>query len=206
MKRALQLLAALAAAAAGVLLLLFAVDVHRWQSRLQTDDAAYRIAPRRPQLWQAATILPASLSHDVLGLRNDLAYRRALDLFRRGNARKQIALAKQRELDARAEATVALSGLPASDPDAGRRSQALTLLGVLDLLIPTAEKPGQRLASQLRAASEFTSAIGADPSNADAKFDLELALRLIHYQSGHGGTTAGTGGVVARGAGGSNGY
>ena len=73
-------------------------------------------------------------------------------------------------------------------------------------MIPTYAKPGQRLAQQLRAASEFAAAIGVDPANADAKFDLELALRLIHYQSGHGGTTAGTGGVVARGASGSNGY
>jgi hypothetical protein len=180
--------------------------VHRWQSRMTNDDAAYRTAPRRPQLWQPSTILPASLSRDVLGVGSDLAYRRAVDLFRRGDARKQISLAKPRELDARAEATVALSGAPVSDPNAARRSQALTLLGVLDLLIPTDAKPGQRLASQLRAASEFTDAIGADPTNEDAKFDLELALRLIHYQSGHGGVTTGTGGVVARGASGSNGY
>jgi hypothetical protein len=205
-KRALLLSGALAAAAAGTLLLLFAVDVHRWQSRIRTDDAAYRTAPRRQDLWQPATILPASLSRDVLGLKRDIAYRRALDLFRRGNARRQIALAKPRELDARAEATVALSAGPNSDPNAARRSQALTLLGVLDLLIPTYAKPEQRLAQQLRAASEFTTAIGADPANEDAKFDLELALRLIHYQSGHGGTTAGTGGVVARGSTGSNGY
>ena len=206
MKRALLLVGALAAAAAGTLLLLFAVDVHRWQSRMRTDDAAYRTAPRRQDLWQAATILPASLSRDVLGVRSDIAYRQALDFFPRGNPRKQIALAKPRELDARAEATVALSAGPSSDSNAGRRSQALTLLGVLDLLIPTYAKPGQRLAQQLRAASEFAAAIGVDPANADAKFDLELALRLIHYQSGHGGTTAGTGGVVARGASGSNGY
>ena len=206
MKRALLVAGALAAAAAGTLLLLFAVDVHRWHARMRTDDAAYRTAPRRQNLWQPATVLPASLSRDVLGLRSDIAYRQALDFFRRGNPRKQIALAKPRELDARAEATVALSAGPSSDSNAGRRSQALTLLGVLDLLIPTYAKPGQRLAQQLRAASEFAAAIGVDPANADAKFDLELALRLIHYQSGHGGTTAGTGGVVARGASGSNGY
>jgi hypothetical protein len=206
MKRALLLVCALAAAAAGTLLLLFAVDVHRWQSRMRTDDAAYRTAPRRQDLWQPTTILPASLSRDVLGLQRDIAYRQALDFFRRGSPRVQIALAKPRELDARAEATVALSAGPSSDPNAGRRSQALTLLGVLDLLIPTDAKPEQRLAQQLRAASEFTDAIGADPTNEDAKFDLELALRLIHYQSGHGGTTAGTGGVVARGSTSSNGY
>ena len=206
MRRALQLAVALAAAAAGTLLCLFAVDVHRWQARIEADDAVSRTASWRPSLWQPRTILPASLSRDALGLGDDVAYRQAVNLFHRGNARQQISLATPRELDARAEATVALSAASASDRNAQRRSQALTLLGVLDLLIPTGAQPEQRIAAQLSAVQEFTAAIGADPTNEEAKFDLELALRLIHYRSGHGGATAGSGGVVSPGASGSNGY
>jgi hypothetical protein len=205
-RRALLAFGALAAAAVGVLLLLFAVDVHRWQARLATGDAAYRTAPGRPRLWQPSTVLPASLSRGALGLADDLAYRDAMRLFERSDAEKLFGLVNQDELNYRAEATVAFSRLAASDSDRARRSQELTSLGVLDLLIPTDAKPAARLAAQIRAAQEFTEATRADPANTDAKYDLELALRLIRYQSGHGGVTAGTGGVVARGAAGGNGY
>jgi len=85
--------------------------------------------------------------------------------------------------------------------DPRRRSQALTLLGIL--AFRTSAAGGTQ--SQIDAAiADLTDAVHADPTNEQASFDLELLLRLIaargsRVEPGQGGGFGRTG---HRGAGG----
>ena len=88
-----------------------------------------------------------------------------------------------------------------------RSSQARTLLG---LLTYRASAAGGEQDQVDAAIADFTDAIRADPSNAAAKFDLELLLRLsaasgtrpgqgLGTGSGRGGRRGAGGGVPGRG-------
>ena len=62
-------------------------------------------------------------------------------------------------------------------------------------LLAATDDPGQRLRFLLFASREFRGALTLDQSNEDAKFNLELALRLLKQQP------TSTGGGAARGPG-----
>jgi hypothetical protein len=204
---------ALGFAAAAVLLLLalgaalLASDVRSWQAAVKNDDALLATSPRAAT-WRPPTYL-SSLSERVLGIGDGVALRRATALFagivdvptRLDNA-QQVALARSR-----AEQALAAAARPGNGPSA---SQAETLLGVLVFtdVVPstdpfeqaTAVDPGQVQSS----VTDFQDAVRADPDNAIAKYDLELALRTllakgIRIQAG---TRSGAGATGRQGAGG----
>jgi len=203
----LGLFAATALLALAVLVALLASDIRAWQTTLREDDALAASAPAAVN-WDAPTRL-GSISERLLGVRDDVEARGALALYLRNasvHARldnaQQVALARSRTEQALAQVARSSEGT--------RASQAETLLGVLvfndvapstDPFEPTAGiDPNQAEAS----VADFRDAVRTDPSNANAKYDLELALRLLLAQGTRvgAGQQTGAGATGRRGAGG----
>lgn len=188
------LLTALAVTAA-----LLAGDVRAWRDALRGGDAVYAVSPARAS-WAPATRLGGTAS-TLLGVGNDVAVRRALRLYRMSRAvpadRLDTAVAAQ---TARADAENALAGVARSN-DAATASRALTLLGMLAFGGPAA---GTGPSQATTALSDFTEAAKLDPQNRDAKFDLELLLRLTapHNARAGAGRSTSVGAHGRRGAGG----
>jgi hypothetical protein len=205
MTRRLALGAALVATAAAVFLLLLAVDVHRWPTRMAADDVAYRTAETRRDLWQPPQIFPG-LARGLLGLADDIRSRQALQLFKLGHPRAPFFVAGTQLIAYRSEAQALLSRAADDDRDPPRRAQELNLLGILELIAVGGGDPGERQKYLPRAADDFREAIVLDPTNDDAKFNLELTLRLLQNARESGGARSGLGGVTARGEETGNGY
>jgi hypothetical protein len=95
----------------------------------------------------------------------------------------------------RSEAIVTLANFARVQKEPLRRGQTANLLGVMGLGLATTDDPGQRLRFLLYASRAFRGALTADPNNEDAKFNLELTLRLLQRQPTRtgGGTAHGPG-------------
>lgn len=173
--------------------LLFAMaNVHRWQRALTRGDARFQAAPPEQQSestsgipvplarWQTPSGYAAGLTERMLGLRDDLAFRRALALYRAANPNpnEQSQFNDDPELPAkRIKAQQALTAVSKSDPDPRIRSRATNMLGILARTGPTPVNPQQQRAEILTTIGLFRSAIKLDPDNADAKLNLELVLQ-----------------------------
>jgi hypothetical protein len=186
--------AAIAALAVGIVLLLLAVDVGRWNTAFARDDVRFKFAPTRSDLWKPNEILPFHAAKRLLAVDDDLFYRDTLRRFylARPHANKWA----QTNIDAiRSEATVSLAQYIREGKDARRRSQAANLLGIIGLGLAATDDPGQRLRFLLFASRSFRGALTMDQTNEDAKFNLELTLRLLRQQP------TSTGGGAAHGPG-----
>jgi hypothetical protein len=160
-------------AAAAVLLALVALDAHTWSTRLAADDLRYRHDASATKLWRPTELSPGHLTRHLLGIGDDLAYRRALSDFRMGRLTEQVA---STSITAhRIAAQVELTSVAANDPDPRVRSQADNLLGVLGFGLGSQDY-GQRLAFFNNGITAFQHAVVLDPSNDDAYFNLEYAL------------------------------
>jgi hypothetical protein len=202
-------LLALAALAA-----LLASDARSWSRTFRLDDG---LVPTAPSLatWRPQTHL-SSLAEHVLGVHDDVEARRAIGLYLRNvdvpvrldNA-QQVAVAR-----GRAEQALAAVARSSNGP---RASQAETLLGVLVFTDvgpsndPFEETTGIDPDQAQASLADFEDAVRADPENAPAKYDLELALRALLSQGIRvgAGQQTGAGSTGQRGAGGGipgNGY
>jgi hypothetical protein len=186
---------------------LLASDVHSWQRALRSDDALLPAAPK-VATWRPRTHL-SSLAEQLLGVRDDVEARRAIALFlvnvnvpvRLDNA-QQVALGRGRAEQALAAVARNSSG--------ARASQAETLLGVLVFTDvgpsndPFAESTGIDPDQAQASLADFEDAVRADPENELAKYDLELALRVLLSQGIQvgAGQQTGAGSSGQRGAGG----
>ena len=173
--------------------LLFAMsNVHRWQRALTRGDARFQAAPPDEQSqstsgiplpvarWQTPTGYAAGITEGILGLHDDLAFRRALALYRAANPNpnEQSQFNDDPELPAkRIKAQQALTAVVKGDPDPHIRSRATNMLGILVRTGPTPVDPQQQRAQILTAIGLFRSAIKLDPENGDAKLNLELVLQ-----------------------------
>ena len=192
----LRVAGAVVLAGVAVLGALLARDVHSWRGAINQGDAVFAVAPARAE-WAPATSLGGA-SEALLGTAEDVQYRRALQLYvEAAQTPNRLDTAVERQ-SLRAQAARAL----AKASHGPHASQAQTLLGVLAYGDTTGADA---------AISNFSNAVRADPSNAAAKFDLELLLRLTAAHGSRSG--AGPGGSVGpggrRGAGGGvpgNGY
>ena len=189
--------AAVAALAAGAIVLLLALDVGRWETTLSRGDVRFKTAPTRSDLWQANEILPFHLAKRLLAVDDDIAYRRTLRSFwlARPHANKWAEVDLDRK---RSQATVALANFIRASHNPGRKSQAANLLGIIGLGLAASDDPGQRLRFLLYASKSFRGALTYDQNNEDAKFNLELTLRLLRQQP----TTTGGGAAHGPGRGG----
>jgi hypothetical protein len=202
-RRAVLLVAALAALALAALLAVAAVDVARWRDALPAGDVRYRAASQEPDLWVPSTIAPTDVSRTLLGVGEDVEYRRALRAVRDARLEEktvsdpEVAL-RRNEAIGRLEAIVATN-----DYDRFRRSRAAGLLGVLGLsrLFTEAQDPAAILEAT---AASLRLALVLDPENDEAKFNLELALtrgRAMQLAEAGGGANPSPGGSGAKGAG-----
>lgn len=194
--------AALASFALAALLALLAVDVTAWQGALRRGDVLYRAAPAEEGLWQAQAIVPLDPARSLLGLDDDLAFRRALRALRL--ARLGDGLFSDPELALlRGRAQTELQAVVDSGADRPLRSRALALLGVLRFAGALSEV-GERATLLGEAASDFQAAIALDRGNDEAKANLELVLqrsRGLQAAEGAGGPNPSPGGAGAKGAG-----
>lgn len=185
-----QVTGAVLALAVAALLAVVALDAWRLDDRMAADDARFAAAPLTEGLWPADEILPFGASTTVLGLDDDLEYRRAASLYTRSRPGEPTALNPRRET-LRAEAQRRLAVISREDADARRRSQAAMLLALLGLgrgdLFTSAE---ERLQVLRGAVGNLQIAVELDPDNADAKRNLELALSSIG-EPASGATDAG---------------
>jgi hypothetical protein len=194
---------ALACVAVGVVLVLLAADLRRWPHRLAADDARFRAAPSHRDLWQGDALLPWDPARAVLAVDDDLAYRHALQLFwlsRLGAdqfSRPELA-------DVRARAQQQLTALARTAPDRRVRSQAANLLGVALLGTPGPVDQTARGTVLQQGVVDLQEAVRLDPTNDDAKLNLELALRDTNVQGQLGGTGASGGSRGGRASGAGN--
>jgi len=195
-------LLALAGAAA-----LLAADARGWQRTIRSDDALLASAPGSAT-WQPPTHL-GSLAEHALGVRDDVQLRRAIALYLE-NVNVPVRLDNaQRVAVARGRAEQALAAVARGAPGP-RASQAETLLGVLVFTDvgpsadPFQETTGTDPDQAQASLTDFEDAVRADPQNATAKYDLELALRILLAQGIRvgAGQQTGAGSTGQRGAGG----
>jgi hypothetical protein len=174
---------------AGLALLLLALDIARAERELQRDDARFLAQPRVPGYWEANGLLPLDLGRRVLGVQDDVERRRAVQLFWRAHPRDYTPPTPTR-LAQRAQVQAALAETDAGSGPAA--SQTATLLGVLALLTPPEDAEVTQVLNA--AAAAFRRAIAFDPTNEDAKHNLESVLWTGQRQSrGRGGGTSTSG-------------
>jgi hypothetical protein len=182
----------------GLLSLMLALDVSRAAATIEGDDARFLAQPRISGYWDDGGVLPFGAGRAVLGGGDDVAHRGAVQRFWLGRPRDP-AIPGPERLAERAQAQAELAE---AEADAGPgASQTANLLGVLALLTP----PDQAERSQVvrAAAAAFRRAIVLDPSNDDAKFNLESVLRLVADERNRGqggGGSAGQEGTEFGGA------
>jgi hypothetical protein len=168
--------AAVLAVPVAVGLVLLAVDVLRVSAAVKDDDVRFQARPTLPSgLWEEDDLLPAGIARKVAGIDDDLRYRRAAWLFARVEPGKISSRTPEQEA-LRAGAETKLIDASRAETDLRRRSKLLNMLGLLALDRYAAD-PADRINIIRSAIDSFQSAIKADPSNGDAKFNLELVLR-----------------------------
>jgi hypothetical protein len=202
MRHALRALPALALAAAGVLALLLARDVQHRQTSFHRDDARFRSSPANVS-WTPSQLVPFGAASSLLGVDDDVAYRRAVRVLRLSKPHALV-FGSPPALALRAEAQLELGALAASARPAARRSAVQNFLGGL-VFAAAADDPDSEASLLESAAAAFRAAIVSDEANADAKYNLELALsRLRAAQSASiprsrvGSASAGQGAGVGR--------
>jgi hypothetical protein len=200
MRVAIRLVVALVALVAAVGCVLTAIDVGRWQRTIERGDRASAANPARPVDWAPATLTPFDPAARLVGLRDDVALRRAIrafviarhtrEGFDNGDTRNARTAAAAAALE-----SVALSG------NARQAAQADVLLGVLAFGKGSAPPGVPDPAEQ--ATGALADAARADPQDVAAKFNLELVVRAITPKGVRPGSNPSTGnrGKGTKGAG-----
>lgn len=171
--------AVLAVVVAGALTV-FAVDVLRAPGRIAVDDAGYYGAPLRQDApWSAVDFLPWTPAERMLGIGDDLAYRKTIWLFRRVQPGKvNIAGPDQPLLEAlRGKAVLEVADRARRDDEPRRRAQLLNLNGVFTFSRYSQFTAFDKDRLLKEAIGAFRNAVRLDPDNPDARANLELALR-----------------------------
>lgn len=185
----------------GVALLLVAVDVARVRDALASDDVRYQAQPEETR-WTSTRIVPGDAARRLLGVRDDVLFRRALRGVRLSRP-DMPGFSDPSFVVNRNEATAWLTDIVQGDGDPQRKSAAANLLGILSFADAIADYTN-REKLLVSAAGRFRQAISFDPGNDVAKYNLELALsrsRGLELTEAGGGTAPSPGGKGARGAG-----
>ena len=178
-------LAVVALVAAAAVLVALAADVVRWDRTMRDEDVAY--AAHTDASWAPSTLLPAGVSRTALGLGDDVEFRGAVTQFWQSDPRAPLQVFT--DVTRRTAAERRLARLMEAEERPERRSVLATLRGAF-LLEEARNSPVQRHVFLRRAIEQFQRATELDPSNGDAIYDLELALKLLRET---GGGTAGGG-------------
>jgi hypothetical protein len=207
LRRELLLVVAAACLVLGVLLALVAVDAARWRTTIPADDVRFTAgAPGGG--WSPQTLAPFDAGERLLGVRDDVAFRRMLRLLRSSRlldytVSDPVLAIRRTELAER------LESIMVRDPDPVLRSRASSLLGVVSVVswnstAPQGTQQQDRSELLLAAVASFEQAIVLDPENDDAKYNLQLMLQrgegLLPTEAAAGRNPS-PGGKGARGAG-----
>lgn len=186
--RPLRAALALLLLAAGVGAALLALDVRAWRDELVNADARYEAGAQ--ETWRVDERFPGSPAASLLAVEDDREAREAFARFRRAYGLSSDPLRRQEAEGVRGQADRALARVAAGSGPAA--AQANVLLGVLGFDQPEGQE---------RAVRAFVQALRLDGGNAAAKFDLELALRLLAPAGARPGDGTGRGTGRAGGAG-----
>lgn len=184
-KRHLMLASGPACLLAAAALAVLADDVRRWPATVRAGDVQARVAPARGDPWRSASRTPFGAAERLLGIREDLEYRRAVRLFylTQPRFRRLLGSGFVVPVDGARRRLRAIQ-LDARDPD--MRSAAANLLAVLSY-----EFGGLDLGRGRLAARYMRDAVRLDLRNEQAKFNLELLLERVpenpESESGGGG-------------------
>jgi hypothetical protein len=173
-------------------------DALAWRSALSRDDARLASAPGSAQ-WRASTLLPGDPARALLALGDDLVLRHAVRAFLVAEATPRGFDNGVNQTRVRSGAEIVLSDLAARG-SAANASQAGDLLGVL---VAKAGRVAGGVTADDRARAAFEAAVRRDPSNVDAKYNLELLLRRTKATTTRQGPGSGAGALAhgRRGAG-----
>jgi hypothetical protein len=185
-----------AALLACAFLAVLGVDVLRWDRQLEQAELRFASATGDTRMWTADTYLPADLSGSLLAVDDDVAVRRAVQSFRTSRPRRPVQQFTHVTLRSAADAELARAAR--TEPGLRQEARLMNLRGVLKLE-EARGAPAETSVLLRRAAASFRDAIRMDPSYEDAKFNLELTLRLLQR------LPTGTGGGSAQGFGRSGG-
>ena len=150
-----------------------AAAVHR---TVQQDDLVFlQGQPVYDRLWRLETTLP--YVPDLFGIGDDLIYRHALRKYA-AEDRRQRGRLNAFNPGLRAEAQAALSIAERSGLSAARRSKLASLQGVMSY-DETLTNPIDASALAGQALEHFHRAVKTDPTNVEAKYNLEYLLHLV---------------------------
>jgi hypothetical protein len=188
--------------ALATLLLILALDVHRWSSSLSNGDVHYRVTPEAGNPWQVSPLVPLGVARSLLDVQDDVDFRYAMQAFRLARLEDATVSDPQVAL-LRNFAQARLEAIAAGSDDRRRRSRAAGLLGAIGLARLMSETQ-DRVALLEATVASLQLALALDPGNDEAKFNLELALqrgRGLQLTEGSGGANPSPGGSGAKGAG-----
>ena len=158
-----------------VIAALVARDAAAVRRGFEGSDPAFEAQPAAERLWKLDTLLP--YTKKAFDVEDDLTYRRGLRAFA-VDARRQDNPYDFSRPAFRAEAQGALGSAEGSAKTAAMRSKAASLQGVLAFQEAIAD-PINGPALVRRSLEDFRRAVRLDPANEEAKYNLELVLRLM---------------------------
>ena len=173
---ALRTAIAIALLAAGAILACLASDVLSWRDAIRSGDHKFALSPASAT-WKANTLLPSDPASDLLGLGLPLRFRIAEQSFTAVRTAGQGYDNGLSETRTRGELEAELAGL-AQSRDHVVASKADNMLGIL--AFADATPTGPLAAAPIdQSVADFQAAVRLDPTNVDAKFNLELLLRRL---------------------------
>lgn len=177
LRRTVPLIVAVVLLGLATVLVLFAADVRAWQGTFTQGDLRFRAQRSHIGLWRSSTVLPGDPAGSLLGVDDALSYRRALQLFWFNTA--GASTGGQADLAAtRVASETLLQRLMTGAATREERSNAANVLGVMTVTAPeNSATQKEEIASAVR---YFAQAVIDDPTNYDAKINLELLLRIAH--------------------------
>ena len=184
-----------------VLTALLAADLVRWRDAVRNGDRQFTrsVADAR---WRAAGVLPGDPARTLLGLEDALAFRSAAQDFEavKGAGKGYDNGVSEAHTRGALEARLALLARSGDRVLASRADNLLGILAFADSRRTGANAP----APVEQSLAAFQAAIRLDPSNDDAKFNLELLWRQLVAHGTRLGPSGTPGGpaVGHRGAGG----
>ena len=173
------LVAAVVAAPIAVAIAVFAVDVLRTPGWMESDDEHFASAPLRGSagLWNESGLVGTRARLRVLGVGDDLEYRRTVARFVRLQPGKADQVIDPAQENRWAKLQLDLTTGSRENPDVHRRSELQNLMGVVLLARYLYASPDERSNLLTNAIGSFRTAVELDQGNDEAKTNLELAMR-----------------------------
>ena len=188
---ALRIAIAIALVGVGAILACLAWDVLSSRNAIRSGDRQFAVSAPGAT-WKANTVLPWDPARDLLGLGLPLRFRTTEQSFAAAKAAGQGFDNGLSETRTRGEVEAELAGL-AQSRDRAIASRADNMLGILAFTDSTVSGP-IAAAPIDQSVADFQAAIRLDPTNADAKFNLELLLRQLRAKGVRPGANNNAGG------------